>query len=599
MFKQLFRPALLNHIDGYNKEKLKADLAAGVTVGVVALPLAMAFAIASGVPPQAGIFTAIIAGFLVSALGGSRYQIAGPTGAYIVIVYGIVIEYGFANLLVCTMVSGILLLLMGVMRLGALIRFIPVAIVIGFTNGIAVLIMLSQVKDFLGLDIALPEEFFAKIGAITANIGSTNWCSVVLSTVCVLAIWFWPTAYNILTTGAALKAQEDQPLQKKNLWSATWKATRSLFNKTMTSTAKIWVWMMRIPAPIAVMILASIAVALLRPFGFSVETVGTRFEGGIPQTLPMFAIPDFSWDGLRKLAAPTMTIALLGAIESLLSARVADAQTDDRHDPNQELMAQGIANIVVPFFGGIPATGAIARTATNIRAGAFSPISGMVHALVLLLIVLVAAPLASHIPLAALCAILIIVAFNMGDWHAFYQMQRFPLHYRIILLSTFFITVIFDLTLAVEVGLILASLFFIFRVSNLTRIERVAHDGLPDGIACYRLRGSLFFGAVGKIEPLMDVRFNSAKTVLLDMHYVLDIDDTGLDALASLSKTMRKRGGDLILFDLDESVRQSMIRTGFIHDVIGEHYIADDFPSALALVRSDSEAGLSAEPRMP
>ncbi len=262
-------------------------------------------------------------------------------------------------------------------------------------------------------------------------------------------------------------------------------------------------------------------------------------------------------------------------------------------------MAQGIANIVVPFFGGIPATGAIARTATNIRAGAFSPISGMVHALVLLLIVLVAAPLASHIPLAALCAILIIVAFNMGDWHAFYQMQRFPLHYRIILLSTFFITVIFDLTLAVEVGLILASLFFIFRVSNLTRIERVAHDGLPDGIACYRLRGSLFFGAVGKIEPLMDVRFNSAKTVLLDMHYVLDIDDTGLDALASLSKTMRKRGGDLILFDLDESVRQSMIRTGFIHDVIGEHYIADDFPSALALVRSDSEAGLSAEPRMP
>ncbi len=595
MIRQLFRPALLNHISGYNREKFKADCAAGVTVGVVALPLAMAFAIASGAPPQAGIFTAIIAGFLVSALGGSRYQIAGPTGAYIVIVYGIVAEYGFANLLVCTMASGVLLLLMGVMRLGALIRFIPVAIVIGFTNGIAVLIMLSQVKDFLGLDIILPEEFFAKIGAIAANIGSTNWHSVLLSTVCVLAIWFWPTARGILTTGAALKAQEDQPLNRRNLWDSTWKATRFLFTQTVSRTAKVWGWMMRIPAPIAVMILAAIVVAALRPFGFSVETIGTRFDGGIPQALPAFSVPDFSWESLRKLAAPTITIALLGAIESLLSARVADAQTDDRHDPNQELIAQGIANMVVPFFGGIPATGAIARTATNIRAGAITPISGMVHALVLLLIVLIAAPLASHIPLAALCAILIVVAYNMGDWHAFYKMQRFPLRYRIILLSTFFITVIFDLTLAVEIGLVLASLFFIFRVSNLTRIERVTSDELPADVACYRLRGSLFFGAVGKIEPLMDARFNSAKIVLLNMHYMLDIDDTGLDALSSLNKSLQKRGGYLVLFDLDPSVRESMERTGFIRDTLGEYNVVDDFQSALARVRSEPRAEFSKE----
>ncbi|MDR1530073.1 MAG: STAS domain-containing protein [Burkholderiales bacterium] len=589
MSLRLFRPVILNCIDGYNRDTFKADLSAGVTVGIVALPLAMAFAIASGVPPQAGIITAIITGFFVSLLGGSRFQIAGPTGAYIVIVYGIVSEYGFANLLVCTMASGCLLFLMGFMRLGALIRFIPVAIVIGFTNGIAVLIMLSQVKEFLGLSVTLPDEFFAKLQVIFENIGSINLHAVILSTICVLAIWFWPSR-GIVTTGSVLKAQGEQLLPDKEneggVIDTTLRATRFLVHQTLAHTARGWRLMARIPAPIGVLVLASLLVAVLKPMGFSVETIGTRFDGGIPQGFPPLQFPEFSWESLRRLASPTVTIALLGAIESLLSARVADAQTDDRHDPNQELMAQGIANIVVPFFGGIPATGAIARTATNIRAGAKTPIAGMIHSLALLLIILIAAPLASFIPLAALCAILVIVSINMGDWHAFYRMRQFPVNYRIILLATFIVTVIFDLTLAVEIGLVLASLFFIFRVANLTRIERLALEKLPPGVSAYRLSGSLFFGAVGKIEPLMDHRISTAHIVILDMHYVLDIDDTGLDALSSLQKALKKRDGYLVLCDVNETVRENMERTGFVREVLGEDHIVDDVAAAVAIVQS-------------
>ncbi|MDR0247160.1 MAG: STAS domain-containing protein [Burkholderiales bacterium] len=582
MLTQFFRPALLKHLDGYNRTTFQADLSAGITVGIVALPLAMAFAIASGVTPQAGIFTAIIAGFLISMFGGSRVQIGGPTGAYIVIVYGIVSEYGLANLMLCTIASGVLLFTMGAMRLGGLIRFIPVCIVIGFTNGIAVLIMLSQLKDFLGLTVTLPDEFFTKLRVIAQSLDQTNWQAVILSAVCVLAIWFWPK--RILTSGDVLKAQEDKRPSEKLGSVGVFKVTRFVLDKTVTHTARSRQLLMRVPAPIGVLIIASLIVALLAPLGMSVETIGSRFSDGIPQGFPEFQWPEISLETLRKLAAPTMTIALLGAIESLLSARVADAQTDDRHDPNQELMGQGIANIVTPFFGGIPATGAIARTATNIRAGGKTPIAGMIHALTLLAIVLVAAPLASYIPLAALCAILIVVAINMGDWHAFREMRRFSLQYRVILLTTFFVTVVFDLTLAVEIGLTLSALFYIFRASNLTRIERLPLDSAPPRVSAYKLRGSLFFGAVGKIEPLMDPRINTSIFIVLDIQQVLDIDATGMDSLLSLNKTLKKRGGYLVLCAPGETVLSDMERTGFTEE-LGRENLVPDLATALERIR--------------
>jgi SulP family sulfate permease len=498
-------------------------------------------------------------------------------------VYSIVHDYGIANLIVCTIASGFLLLLMGVMRIGALIRFIPVAIVIGFTNGIAVLILLSQVKDFLGLSVAMPEDFFEKIIVFATNITDINIYAVVLSVFSVLLIRFWPTA-NLVTSGHALAAQqENEPLNIKHNENAidwTLHLTKSLFDKTWKQATVLGKLMLRIPAPLAVLVLTSVIVILLKPFGVSVETIGSRF-GEIPQGLPSFELPAFSWGDLRKLASPTITIALLGAIESLLSARVADAQTDDRHDPNQELIAQGIANIVTPFFGGIPSTGAIARTATNIRAGAFSPISGIIHSVALLLVVLIAAPLASYIPLSALCAILVIVSFNMGDWRAFVRMQRFPLNYRIILVTTFILTVVFGLTLAVEVGLILSSLFFIFRVSRLTKLERISADRLPPNITAFKLSGSLFFGAVGKIEFLMSPLFVRSDTMILDMRHTLDIDDTGLDALTTLQKTLKKRGGNLILCDLTAAVKDNMSQTGFLQDVIGDTHVLKDFDEAL------------------
>jgi SulP family sulfate permease len=341
---------------------------------------------------------------------------------------------------------------------------------------------------------------------------------------------------------------------------------------------------MRIPAPIGVLIFASLIVTLLTPLGLSVETIGSRFPGGIPQGFPEFQWPEISLETLRKLAAPTVTIALLGAIESLLSARVADAQADDRHDPNQELMGQGIANIVTPFFGGIPATGAIARTATNIRAGGKTPIAGMVHALTLLLIVLIAAPLAGYIPLAALCAILIVVSINMGDWHAFRKMSRFAMQYRVILLTTFFVTVVFDLTLAVEIGLTLSALFYIFRVSNLTRIERLSLDNMPPDASAYKLRGSLFFGAVGKIEPLMDSRINTSAFIVLDIQQVFDIDATGMDCLLSLNKTLRKNGGLLVMCAPGEIVLSDMERTGFVEE-LGRENLVPDLDAALKRIR--------------
>jgi len=577
-----FRPKLVDCLrEGYTRQQFLADASAGVTVGVVALPLAMAFAIASGVTPQAGIFTAIIAGFIISALGGSRVQIGGPTGAYIVIVYGIVAQYGLANLIVCTVASGAILLAMGLTRIGALIRFIPVSIVIGFTNGIAVLILLSQVRDFLGLTVALPEEFFTRLRTIAEHIGDVNPATVALASVCLVALWFWPKA--ITTSGQALESEQpvhDSPSAGGDARAAGRdRAAASPAGAARSLLAKL-------PGPIAVLVAASVATALLH---LDVETIGSRF-GGIPQQLPAFVLPEITLETLRKLAGPTITIALLGAIESLLSARVADAQIDDRHDPNQELMAQGIANLVCPFFGGIPATGAIARTATNVRSGGRTPVAGMIHALTLLAIVLVAAPLAKYVPLAALSAVLVVVALNMGDWKAFRELRRYSVQYRAILLTTFLVTVVFDLTLAVELGLVLASLFFIYRVSDLTRVEPLPLDGLPPTIAAYKLFGSLFFGAVGRLEPLQDARASPARYVVLEMHQVISVDTTGLETLEQVAKSLAKRGGQLILCGLTAQPASLVRRSGF-QDALGEANVLPHL--AAALIRAQELAKTS------
>ncbi len=543
-----FRPKLFDTLPGYTRAGFAADLSAGITVGVLALPLAMAFAIASGMSPAAGIWTAIVAGFLVSALGGSRVQIGGPTGAFIPIIYAIVVDYGVANLLIATMMSGVMLLAMGAFKLGNMIRFIPLSVVIGFTNGIAVVIFISQIKDFLGLQIEqLPGEFFAKMQALAAHLHTIQLPTVLLATVSLAVLLGW--------------------------------------NRSAARVA----WMRRLPGPLAVLIIATAVNAL---FTLPVDTIGSRF-GGIPQSLPDFGLPDLSLGTLGKLIAPALTIALLGAIESLLSARVADSQIDDRHDPNQELMAQGVANIAAPLFGGFAATGAIARTATNIRTGGRTPVAGMIHAGVLLAVVLALAPLASHIPLATLSAIVVVVSINMGEWHAFAprELARYSVQYRTILLATFLITVVFDLTLAVEIGLALASLFFIYRMSDLTRIERIPledHYGVQalsraDGsprILAYRMYGSLFFGAANKLENLLLMQHGHPDVVILDMGKVISIDTTGLDILQTLQRNLDKRGAELILCDLNSQPGSLVFRSGFL-DTLGEHNVAANLTEAL------------------
>ena len=525
-----FRPRLADSLAGYDRARFAADVAAGLTVGVVALPLAMAFAIASGVKPEAGIFTAIIAGFLISALGGSSVQIGGPAGAFIVIVYGIVERYGLANLLISTMLAGVLLFTMGLFKLGALVRYVPVSIVIGFTNGIAVLIGLSQVKDFLGLDTPkMPADFFAQIGVLVAQAHTVNPWAVAIAVSSLVVVVLWPKSYTMPTApvGALARARRIAA---------------------------------HLPGTVVVLVGATLAVTLLE---LPVETIGSRF-GGIPQALPAFALPEFSWGTVKQLVVPTVTIALLGAIESLLCARVADNMADvRRHDPNQELMAQGVANFVTPFFGGIPATGTIARTVTNVRAGGRSPIAGMVHAATLLAVVLVAAPLALNVPLAALAGLLAFVAWNMGEWREFARLKHFNLPYRTILLGTFFTTVIFDLTVAVEIGLVMACVFFIWRMSTLFRVEPVDTAALPPGSMVFELYGSLFFGAVGKVESLPARVPEGTRTVVLEMHRLVLLDTSGLEALHQLHRSLARRGTALVLAHVNEQPLSLLRRSGF------------------------------------
>ena len=525
-----FRPRLLDTLKGYGRPALLADIGAGVTVGVVALPLAMAFAIASGVKPEAGLFTAIVAGLLISALGGSHVQIGGPAGAFIVIVYGIVERYGLANLLISTAMAGVLLFLMGLFKLGALVRYVPVAIVIGFTNGIAVLIGLSQVKDFFGLTTPkLPGDFFSLLAVLAQHAHTVNPWAVALATGSLAIVVLWPKSYAMPVGAIGLGP----------------KARRLAAH---------------VPGTIVALVLATLAVTLL---GLPVETIGTRF-GGIPQSLPTLALPEFSWTTAKQLVIPTVTIALLGAIESLLCARVADNMTDvERHDPNQELMAQGVANLVSPLFGGIPATGTIARTVTNVRAGAKSPVAGIVHALTILLVVLLAAPLAMNVPLAALAGILAFVAWNMGEWREFARLKHFSIQYRTILVGTFLLTVIFDLTVAVEVGLVLACAFFIYRMGTLFRVQPMPRGGLPEGVQVFELFGSLFFGAVGKIEQLPSQLEAGTRAVVLDMHRLISMDTSGLDALEQLHRTLQRQGQALVLANVNEQPLSLIRRSGF------------------------------------
>ncbi len=541
-----FRPRLADTLAGYGHTSLLADVGAGITVGVVALPLAMAFAIASGVKPEQGIFTAIIAGLLISALGGSHVQIGGPAGAFIVIVYGIVERYGLTNLLISTAMAGVLLFLMGLFKLGALVRYVPVAIVIGFTNGIAVLIGLSQVKDFFGLATPkLPGDFFALIEVLARHAHTVNPMAVAIAVGSLALVVLWPKSYTMPS------------------------APLGLVPKLRRMAAHV-------PGTIVALVAATAAVTILK---LPVETIGTRF-GGIPQSLPSLDLPAFSWTSAKQLLIPTVTIALLGAIESLLCARVADNMTEyPRHDPNQELMAQGVANFVAPLFGGIPATGTIARTVTNVRAGARSPVAGIVHALTLLAVVLLAAPLALNVPLAALAGILAFVSWNMGEWREFARLRQFSLQYRTILVGTFLLTVIFDLTVAVQAGLLLACAFFIYRMGTLFSVHPVPRSDLPPGVYCFELFGSLFFGAVGKVEQLPSQLPEGTRAVVLEMHRLISMDTSGLDALEQLHRVLQRQGIALVLANVNEQPLSLIRRSGFAQH-LGEDQIVPTVAAA-------------------
>ncbi|MBC2594198.1 sulfate permease [Ruficoccus amylovorans] len=543
-----FRPRLVECLHGYNFGQFRTDLIAGITVGIVALPLAMAFAIASGVPPQAGIFTAVIAGFIISAFGGSRVQIGGPTGAFIVIVYGILTEYGAANLALCTIMAGVILLIMGFAGLGQAIKFIPYPVTVGFTSGIAVLILSTQIKDFLGLDLAsVPSGFLDKCAALGGAIGTTHLPTAILATASLLLIIFWPKA-----------------------------------------------WTRIVPGSVVALVLGTVAVAL---FELPVETIGSRF-GGIPEGLPPLQVPEFSFSGLTALIQPATTIALLAAIESLLSAVVADGMIDDRHDSNQELKAQGLANIICPLFGGIAATGAIARTATNVRSGGRTPIAGMTHAVTLLLILLVAAPLAKSVPLATLGAVLVMVAYNMGEWHQFKRLLKWPRSDAAVFLTTFALTVLFDLTLAVEVGMVLAAMLFIKRVADTSQItpvspetdtEGVQHSlqgkDVPDEVQVFRILGPFFFGVADRLETALKRAQREPQVVILRMRKVTAMDATGLNALENLYEKLTQKHRHLVISALQPQPYRA-IKKGGLLDRLGPENVCPDIDAALARAKA-------------
>jgi sulfate permease, SulP family len=545
--KLQFHPRLVDTLKSYSVKDLMPDLTAGITVGIVALPLAMAFAIASGVKPEAGIFTAVIAGFIISALGGTKVSIGGPTGAFIVILYGIGAKYGLDNLMICTILAGVILLIMGLARMGAMIKYIPFPVTMGFTSGIAVLIFSTQIKDFLGLTVEkVPSEFIEKMKVLGEHLSTTHWPTLALAAASLAIILFWP---------------------KK--------------------------WQRRVPGSIVALVLGTAAVAL---FQLPVETIGTKF-GGIPQGLPQPHIPALSWDNVQHLFQPAMTIALLAAIESLLCAVVADGMVDDRHDSNQELIAQGLANIVCPLFGGIAATGAIARTATNVKSGARTPVAGIIHALTLLVIILIAAPLAKFVPLATLSAVLVNVALHMGEWHNFTRLRKWPICDSAVFVSAFALTVVVDLTVAVEIGMVLAAILFIKRSSETTQIMAVdestetegSHHSLvgkevPKGVMIYRMMGAFFFGAVDKLESALKREKAEPEVLILRMRKVVAMDATGLNALEDLYEKLHRKGKHLVLSAPHTNPMMVMEKAGFI-DRLGHENVCPHIDAALARSR--------------
>jgi SulP family sulfate permease len=526
----------------YNWQNFSGDIFAGVTVGLVALPLAMAFAISSGVPPQAGIYTAIVAGFLISALGGSKTQIGGPTGAFVVIIYAIVAEYGIDGLCVCTLMAGLILFLLGITGLGTTVKYIPRPVIVGFTNGIAVLIASTQIKDFFGLVIdKVPGEFVGRMETVAAHFNTISWRATLLASASIVVI--------------------------------------VLFRK----------YVQRIPAYIVAMVLGTVLVAVT---GLSVETIGTRF-GGIPTGLPSFATPQFEVSMIGALFPSALTVALLGAIESLLSAVVADRMSGDKHNPNVELMAQGVANMASPFFGGIPATGAIARTATNVRSGAKTPIAGMVHAITLLCVLLFAAPLARFIPLSVLAAILLVVSYNMGEWREIPKLLKLTWSDISVWAITFALTVFADLTVAVETGIVLAALLYIHKVTGTTTVTRVTaqyvEEGwlhilqdkpIPDYVAVFRIHGPFLFGANEKIWQVAECLNELPPIVILRLRNMTAIDATGLQALEDLAEKCRTGKRTLILCGAPPQPAKLMRQAEFEKHV-GRANVCADFHAAL------------------
>jgi SulP family sulfate permease len=517
----------------YDRHKFLSDLIAGVTVGLVALPLAMAFAIASGVPPQAGLYCAMVTGFLISALGGSKTQIGGPTGAFVVVVAGIIAKHGIDGLFMCTMMAGVLLVLLGITGMGTMVKYFPRPVVVGFTNGIAILIASTQIRDFFGLRMDhVPGDFFHRMKAFALAWSTFSVPATAVSIVSIVVMIF------------CLKYAK------------------------------------KIPGAILVTFGATAAVVL---FHMNVETIGTRF-GGIPRGLPAIVVPQFHYDVFRQLLSAAFTVAMLGAIESLMSAVVSDRMSNDKHNPNVELIGQGIANIISPLFGGLPATGAIARTATNVRSGAKTPVAGMIHALTLLAIILFAAPLVSNVPLAALASILMIVAYNMGDWEEIPEILKLSAADIAVWFLTMTLTVVTDLTFAVEVGMVLAALMFIRKVSRTTTVSPVTKDyvedsrihvlqgkDIPDYAIVYRIHGPFLFGATDKFADILQSIDKLPPIVILRLRNMTAIDATGLGAIRDLADTLQESGRSLLLCGAREQPSQLMKQAEFERHVGAEN----------------------------
>ncbi|WP_028911793.1 SulP family inorganic anion transporter [Prevotella sp. MA2016] len=553
-----FKPKLLSTLRHYNKQQFTTDLLAGIIVGIVALPLAIAFGIASGVTPEKGIITAIVAGLIVSVLGGSKVQIGGPTGAFIIIIYGIIQQYGFEGLTIATLMAGVFLIMFGVLHLGTIIKYIPYPIVVGFTSGIALTIFTTQVKDLFGLTMeSVPSDFVEKWMAYFRDFGTIDpWSALVgIGSVAVIAAWPMVAKYNSI--------------------------------------------LKKLPGSLIAIIVMTVAVLLLKQYAgvMSIETIGDRFS--ISNQLPEAEMPALSWDVIKGLVSPAITIAILGAIESLLSATVADGVIGDRHDSNTELIAQGVANLASPIFGGIPATGAIARTMTNINNGGRTPVAGIVHAAVLLLIFLFLMPLAKYIPMACLAGVLVIVSYNMSGWRSFASIMKNPKSDVIVLCVTFLLTVIFDLTIAIEVGLICACLLFMRRMAETTDVKVISdeidpaeeqsdfqlgnleHLTIPEGVEVYEINGPYFFGAGNKFEDLMSTMGHQRPKVrIIRMRKVPFVDSTGIHNLTNLCLMSQQEGIQVVLSGVNPKVQAVLHRAGF-DQMLGEDNICSHINVAL------------------